>query len=424
LKQHDLTKLCSIEKETYALLIKEFIVSQGEKHPRFVLIGFDSVRDELKRELEKTAIQFVMPEHTGRLKEASLLRGKNEENCVVFVSRHNIGKFASLVTAFKILEEVINAIDFSYENKTDLFDLIAISRFLISGKLATVGSFIQEKMGGAPSISYSRVECVLREILELAQRQNSFYAWLHPRRILSALITAYNQHENDKEASIALFLRGLGIESSKDLEEIALFKKELLNDTEIKTLKVTLLGFSRVLRYFLASDVASQRRNIARLCHNQLRSFLYDLVQEELRSETGQKWTELFLDFEFVFKEKRRAQSKYQAEPRGVHIQERSSVSGLPKRVLVPLNVFPREESERNLLKEFANGVLDDIMKEYSKLNEPTMSLKVLSLSNDEKKLLIEYRIAEENGYIRLDTYLNGLRNPSFNMHRILKREV
>lgn len=425
MKQPDVNT--TVEKEAYAFLIKNFIVAKAEKHPRFVLIGFDSISDQLENTLKNSNIQFVMPERSGRLKEASLLRGKNDD-CLILVSRHSLGKFASLVTAFKILDEVINPRAFAYINKSDLFDLSSVAEFLISQQLEVIGSLIQERIDG-PSVplNYTRVRIVLSEILQLAERRHSFYGWLHPRRILSALITIHCENAENKEPSIAIFLRALGIESTQSLENVSIFKNDALTEDEIKALKANLLGFARILRFFLSSDVTTQRRNIARLCNNQLRFYLYDLCEQELKIGKQKKWMKVFFDYERMVetdqsKTKSKSKtSKYRTEPRGVSIHERSPISGLPKRMLVPLNISLKGPSSRNLLKEFSYGLLDEMILEYSKIKKPNILINVVSLSEDRKKLMLDFKIKEENGYIRLDIFLDGLKNPSLKIHRILE---
>lgn len=414
-------ELNDIERKTYAYLIVEYLLRGETTKPRFVLLGFDDIRNQLLIELAKNKIQAIEPEVSGRLKEASLLRGKTDESCAILISRQNLGKFASLTTAFKILEETIKVEGTSYENKTDLYNLTDVSEWLLGKGLNDIGNFIQKEVGKLPSpTDYSGIKVILDEIWKLAQKNPSFSIWLHPQRVTKALVASANEQRKDKPATVSFFLRNLGVEPTIALEDIPLFQNSISGQENLETLKATLLGFCRVLRYYVASDVASQRKNLADLCFNHLRMMIYELARAESLSAAGGKWTEVFCDFEYAFREKLKTRKKYQAEPRGVRIRNRSPVSGLPRRISVPLKATLEDETNRNLLKEFMTGELTEIMQEYSKLKKPSFSIKPEDLTASGKELRVEFSLIGKNGNIELNTYLDGLKSPASQINKLI----
>lgn len=422
LVQHNsIIRLSDVEKETYAYLVGEYLLHHEAKHPRFVLIGFDEIRSQLHRELEKKKIQVIEPELTGRLKEASLLRGKTEESCVILISRQNLGKFASLVTAFKVLEEVIDLKRTSHEYNTDLHNLIDVSKWLVDKGLDNVGNFVQSKIAKLPqTASNLGVKFILNDMWKLAERKPSFLLWLHPRKISKAFINAVDEHRKGKPVTVSLFLHELGIESTISLQNVPLFQDDISRRENVDVLKTTLLGFSKVVRHYVASDVASQRKNLADLCLNQLRTVTYELARAESQSALRGKRTRDFCDFEYAFKKKLKTSKKYKVEPRGVRITKRSPVSGLPKRISVPLKVTLENEASTNLLKEFMADGLTKMMQEYSKLKKPNFSIKPLNLAKNGKELIVEFSAVEINGNIVLDTYLDGLKSPTSQINRLI----
>jgi hypothetical protein len=413
--------LNDVEKETYAYLVGRYLLHYEAKRPRFVLIGFDEIRGQLHRELEKNKIQVIEPELTGRLKEASHLRGKTEESCVILIGRQNLGKFASLVTAFKVLEEVIDLEWAPHEDNTDLHDLIDVSKWLLDKGLDDVANFVQDRIVKLPSTTNNLgVKFILNDILKLAERKPSFSQWLHPRKISKALVIAVDEHRKGKPPTVSLFLRNLGIESTASLENIPLFQENISKRENLEALRTTLLGFSRVVKYYVASDVTSQRKNLADLCFNYLRTVIYELARAESSSASKGKWTRAFCDFESAFREKHKTTKKYRVEPRGVRIRKRSAVSGLPKRISVPLNVTLESEASTNLLKEFMADRLNEITREYSRLKEPNFSIKPLNMAKNAKEMVVEFSVIEKNGNIELDTYLDGLRSPASQINRLI----
>jgi hypothetical protein len=419
LKPINSINLTDIENEAYAYLITEYLLYKEENRPRFILLGFDDVRSQIREKLEQKRIPVIEPERTGRLKEASLLRGSSQEIGVILVSRQNLGKFASLVTAFKVLEEVINVESF-LKSLSDVHDLIDVSKWLISS-LGKIGSFIESKLGPPPSeTTYDGVKVVLNEILALTKRKPSFAEWLHPRRIIRGLVLAVDEKQKGKLASVGSLLRSIGLESKAILNNVPIFRSDISDGKNLDELRITLNEYSRVLKSFIALSISSQRRNLANLCMNSLRMMLLELAKAESTSTSQGKWTEIFCDFEHAFKGRRKTIKKYKVETRGVRIIKRSSVSGLPKCLHVPLEVTLEKNSERNLLEEFWNGELDRVLQEYSRLHKLTFSIKPVMLLNHGKKLIVEFTVREEDGNIALDPFIEGLKSPSLYINKLL----
>jgi hypothetical protein len=386
-----------------------------------MLLGFDDSRNEIRHELEKNKIPVIEPELTGRLKEASLLRGESEEPCVIIISRRNLGKFASLITAFKVLEEVINVERAFRENSRDIHDLIDVSRWLIDRGLPNIGDFIESKVGKLQSsTTYEAAKATLGEIWKIAREKPSFALWLHPRKISKSIAMAVNQSDKGKNISVAFFLRHMGIESKATLDNIPLFQKDALTEENLRELRTTLFAYSKVLRHYVACDISSQRRNLANLCFNHLRMMLCELARVESLSTSKGTWVDIFCDFEYAYREKGKKYKKYRIEPRGVRIRKRSFVSGLPICINVPLTVTLNEKGDRNVLKEFMASGLAKMMQEYSKLQRLTVSIKPLTLSNDEKDLTVEFSALEKNGSIELETFLNGLKSPTSQINSLI----
>jgi hypothetical protein len=421
LGQTNTINLNDIEKEAYAHLLKEYLFYQEANRPRFILLGFDDSRNEIRRELGKNKIPVIEPELTGRLKEASLLRGKSEETCVIIISRRNLGKFASLITAFKVLAEVINVERVFRENSRDIHDLIDVSRWLIDRGLPNIGDFIESKIGKLQSsTNYEGAKAILGEIWKIAREKPSFALWLHPRKISKSIVMAVNQSNKGKPISVAFFLRNLGIESKATLDNIPLFQKDGLTEENLRELRATLFGYSKVLRHYVACDVSTQRRNLANLCFNHLRMMLCKLAKAESLSASKGKWTDIFCDFEYAYREKGKTYKKYRVEPRGVRIRKRSFVSGLPICFNVPLVVTLKEKGDRNALKEFMASGLDKMTQEYSKLQRLTVSINPLTLLNEEKEIVVEFGALEKNGNIELETFLNGLKSPTSQINMLI----
>lgn len=411
--------LTNVEKEAYAYLITEYLLYKEKNRPRFILLGFDDVRRQIREKLEQKNVPVIEPERTGRLKEAALLRSSSEEIGVILVSKQNLGKFASLITAFKVLQEVINVENFS-KSPSDVHDLSDVSQWLINS-LDKIGNFIESKVGALPSeATYDGVRVVLNEILTLTKKKPSFAEWLHPRKIIRGLVLATNKQQRDKFTSVGFFLRNIGLESKAILNNVPIFRLDISDTRNLDELRITLYSYSRVLKSFVALSVSSQRRNLANLCINCLRMMLFELAKAEFTSGLIGKWTEIFCDFEHAFKGRRKTIKKYKVEPRGVRIIKRSSVSGLPKCLHVPLEVTLEKDSERNLLKEFWIGELDRIMQEYSKLHKLMFSIKPVTLLNHNKRLIVEFTILEEDGNIVLDPFIEGLKSPSSYINKLL----
>lgn len=409
-----------ILKETYARLIIEYLLHVGKNHPRFVLLGFDDVRGQILEQLKRKDISAVEPEHSGRLKEASLLRGKSDEPCVILISKKNLGKFASLVTAFKVVENVIPAGVTSEREIVDVHNLLDISRWLINEYLVNIGEVIEKRVGKLPAqATYNGIKAVLSQLWSLTNEKPSFAEWIHPRRLLKGLVEATGEMHIHHSVSLASFLRIMGIESTEKLESLALFAPSICKDENLKELKNSLVDHSTILRKCVASDVSSQRRNLANICMNHLRSMLYKLAKDEVKTSHVGDWTKVLFDFEYAYSTKQRVVRKYRVESRGVRIRRRSNVSGLPICFHVPLEVNLEETTDRNLLQEFASGKMKQILQKHSKLSTAKFSLKPIALAEKARSLLIEFSLKEKDGSIVLDPLLKGLRSPTSEINRL-----
>ena len=146
--------LNEVERETYAYIVKKFVFHNEGDKPRIMLLGFSDVGDQICRQFEQTKVQIIEPERTGRLKEASSIR-KSEQPCMILIrSKKNLGKFASLVTAFKILDEVFISRTSAVDTLAgDVYDLYSMSIWLVNKNvIRDICGFI----GGKLSIHFSR----------------------------------------------------------------------------------------------------------------------------------------------------------------------------------------------------------------------------------------------------------------------------
>ena len=409
----------AVEKETYAKIVSNYLLSHEERPLRFVLMGFNEIRDLLRNELGKNRVLVIEPEVSGRLREASVLRGKSEEDCVILISRMNVGKFASLITAFKVLEEVINSQGFREDG--DAYNLNSVSKWLIQKGLGNITAILVDthQISISP-LNFDGVQFILKEIWRISEQKPSYAIWLHPRKISKAMVAILSSCKEHRQTSVAFFLRSLGIESNSALENVSLFSNDIMIEENSASLKSTLKDYGRVVNYLIASDITSQRRYLAGICFNHLRIMISELARNEIELSAKGSWKDIFCDFEYAFTEKAKIYKKYQIIPQGVKIRERSPISGLPKRFLVPIKVFLRPENKRNLLKEFMVSTLNDVAKEYVKTGKMTTLIAPISLSKPKTELIVECTIIENANCLPLDTYMTGLKNPSSKINRLI----
>ena len=420
LKRRESSGLSHILEETYAYLITEYLSSVGDPRPRFILLGFDDVHDPIRKQLSCRGISVVEPERSGRLKEASLLRVKSSEPCVILISKRNLGKFASLVTSFKVLEEVVIADMPSSRETTDVYRLLDVSRWLIHESLSSIIKYVEKKVGQLPvGIEYGGIQAVLDELWILANEKASFTEWLHPRRLIKGIVHAINKKHSGHAVSVASFLRSLGVESKEKLETFVLFDSLFCKEESLKELKTSLIEYSTILRKCVTADVPTQRRNLANICMNHLRNMLYNLANDELKKKGKDDWTGVFCDFEHAHSTKYRVVRKYKVEPRGVRICGRSIVSGLPICFRVPIELGIEEKTDRNLLQELSKRKMDKIVSKCSKLLSLRFSIKSLGLTQQAKSLLVEFSLLQKNGNIVLDPLLEGLKSPTPKINRL-----
>lgn len=409
-----------VVKETYAHLLAEYLSYVGATRPRFILLGFEDIRGQIRQRFDDKDVLVIEPEHSGRLKEASLLRSKSDRPCVILIGKKNLGKFASLVTAFKVLEEVVVADAISKRKMTDVHRLLDVSKWLIYERLGEVIEFIEEKVGKLDTrITYGGIEVVLKELWTLANEKPSFAEWLHPRRLLKGLVHAANAQHAGQVISLASFLRSMGIESKEKLENFALFDSLICKEENLKELRVSLVEYSQILRKYVTANITNQRRNLANLLMNHLRDMLYRLAKDELKTTGLGGWTEVFCDFEYAYSTRRRVIRKYRVESKGVRILRRSSVSGLPTCFRVPLEVNVEEEVGRNLLQEFSDGKMEEIVKKCSKISPLKFSLRSMTLAGQAKSLLVEFTLLHKNGNVVLDPLIEGLKSPTSRINRL-----
>lgn len=419
--------LNEIERETYAYIVKKFVFHNEGDKPRIILLGFSDVGNQVCQQFQETKVQVIEPERTGRLKEASSIR-KSEQPCMILIrSKKNLGKFASLVTAFKILDEVFiprtSAVNIP---AGDVYDLCSMSIWLVNKNvIRDICGFIGAKL----SISFQPVcdgiEIILSELKRIAMQRPSFIEWLHPRRISRGLVYAIHRKHTSGATTVAFFLRSIGIEPKRKLEDVPLFSTDIKREENVKELKDTLLEYPKILRMYHACSVPRQRTNLANLCINHFRNVLYTLANCEWSSKSISKWIKALVEFErikIVGTKKKRRKKKYRPISKGVRIYERSPVSGLPVRIQLPLEV-DLENGGRNLLKELHDGELTTMLEEYSKVLKQEhvfFKLEPVDLANGDSKLTIELSIFNQNGDIVLDPFIDGSKSPTRKINMLL----
>ena len=424
MKSLDLNK---IERETYAYIVKKFILDNEGDKPRIILLGFSDVGDQVCQQFQQTKVQIIEPERTGRLKEASSIR-KSEQPCMILIrSKKNLGKFASLVTAFKILDEVFSSRTSAVDTSArDVHDLCSMSIWLVNKNvIRDICSFIGAKLSISFQPDCDGIAIILNELRRIAMQRPSFIEWLHPRRISRGLVYAIHRKRTSGATTVAFFLRSIGIEPKRKLEDVPLFSMDIKREENLKELRDTLLEYPKILRMYHACSIPRQRTNLANLCINHFRNVLYTLANSEWSSKSISKWIKALDEFErvtIVGTKKRRRKKKYRPISRGVRIHERSSVSGLPVRIRLPLEI-DQENGGRNLLKELYDGELTTMLEEYSKVLEPEhvfFRLEPVDLENGDSKLNIELSIVDQNGDILLDPFIEGSKSPTRKINALL----
>jgi len=419
--------LNEVERETYAYVVKKFVFHNEGDKPRIMLLGFSDVGDQICRQFEQTKVQVIEPERTGRLKEASSIR-KSEQPCMILIrSKKNLGKFASLVTAFKVLDEAFISRTSAVDTLAgDVYDLYSMSIWLVNENvIRDICGFIGDKLSFSFQPVCDGIEIILSELRRMAMQRPGFIEWLHPRRISRGLVHSIHRKNTTGATTVAFFLRSTGIEPKRKLEDIPLFSTDIKREENVKELKDTLLEYPKILRMYHTCSIPRQRTNLANLCINHFRNVLYTLANREWSSKSISKWIKALVEFErikIVGTEKRRRKKKYRPISRGVRVYERSSVSGLPVRIQLPLEVGP-ENGGRNLLKELHDGELTTMLEEYSKVLEPKhvfFKLKPVDLTNGNSKLTIELSIINQNGDIVLDPFIDGSKSPTRKINMLL----
>lgn len=418
--------LDSIERDAYAYLIKEYIFQNEGGQPRIMLLGFSDVGDQICEQFYQTKVHVIEPERTGQLKEASLIR-KSDQPCMILIrSKKNLGKFASLVTAFKILDEVIVVRKSPVETYRDVYDLSNVSNWLVDKDIIhDICSFIESKLSTSFRFDCEGISVILNEMKLIAEQRPSFSEWTHPRRVTKSLVYSLNSKRTNGAVSVATFLRKFGIEPKRKLEDIPLFSKDIKKEENLKELKETLLVYPRILRMLHACSIPKQRTNLANLCMNHFRNILYTLANHEWNSRSGTKWIVALVEFERVIvmgNKRRRRKKKYELISRGVHVSERSSVSGLPICIRLPLKVN-LENGGRNLFKELYDNKLNSMIEEYSKLIKPKsmfFDLKPMDLTDANSKLIVEFDIVVKDGDIVLDPFIEGTKSPTRKINALL----
>jgi hypothetical protein len=414
LKPFDLIK---IEKETYAFLLARFL-SQFREIPRFVLLGFEDIREELRSQFNERYEEgrFVEPEEKGQLNTAFSEREKSGSICIIALRHESIGKYASLLTSFKVLNE-----SFSLEPRKfiqtltlgDVYDPIDVTKWFIgtTKNVEEICTYIKEKLHLTSCPQYELLTVVLKEMVKLAESRPSYAGCVHPRKILRGLVKAMN---TTRDLSVGFLLKEIGIEPTKEVNEIFLFSQP--SDATIASMKEKIKKVcdsnARALEKYFSCEIRKQKRNLAALSMNLMEKMLYHLANAGIRKKykRAQRWIRDFYEFEKKIEKTsesgRRYYRKYKTNSVGTAILERSQVSGLPTRVKFVLT--RSEKSGRNLLKDFfVEKELERLMDEHHKLvGELGYNIIPISMINDDE-LTLELSLKGDN---ILDAIVEGFK--------------
>lgn len=336
----------------YAEALVDFLASASKsgQSSRFLLIGYDELKPYLPGAIQRRfpSLQYQRPEDTGRVLEAFEGRKRSSERMLIHLSRKAIGRFASLITSFKVMDEsVAEAIEcspfYKYQSRKDLCSPFDISRWLIE-ELARVS----EDLTGSSRKWIPGGQRVLRRVEQSAQRYPSLRSILHPRNILQSLLAL----GDESSISVANFLRSLRLESLRHLEQVELDEVNL--DEVDRSLQLD----ARMRRIYSACDT-SFRNRLASMGLFLLEYTLLRCAEKEAPSVRFRRVLALLTS--------RVSGRRVYAEVGGsTYVLQASDISGLPlKFVFVVTKKI--DDAKVNALEVLSKGGLQDLYDAWSK---------------------------------------------------------
>ena len=396
-------------------------MNQTTHNPRFIVVGFNDIREEFKSQftnMHKDS-KFIEPEKTGQLKEAFDGREKTIQKCIIAVEHESLGKYASLLTSFKVLNESIPLSQQRPSLNTGPIDIhspIDVTKWLVKStkNFEELCTCIKNKFHLKKRLHLPLIEVLLKEIIGVVEARPSYTEYAHPRRIVRGLVKSIG---TKKSVSVGFFLREIGVEPTKEIDEIPLFSSPPADETAKirKHIRGIFISHASALRRYTSCTIGKLKKNIADLCMNLLRKTLYNLARNEIH-KTKKKWKWVNVFYEFEIKVGRRR--KYAVKSVGINIYERSRASGLPARVRFILS--RGEKSGENLLKDFHKNKLNELLAQHTKVvGALQFHLNHVAMLNEDA-LGIELCLGRENLTV-LDPFIEGSKKMTQQINKLLR---
>lgn len=414
-------------KKAYAFLLVKYL-SELEKPHRFLLLGFSDTIEELREHFTKICKGDVI-RPSGRLEGLSRVR-KSDQACIIALNWGDVGKYASWITSFKILDESLRLEAKLPVSSNDVHNPIDVIKWLLERDdiLKELFELISKDLSiEFKPLRYGPLVFFLKEIRKYIRRKPSYAELVHPRKIIEGLVKAMNKEAmllaSGNHVSVGFFFREIGMESTAELEKVTFFNDA--NESYENIQKEYVEDYTTILRECLARPYEKGGGNLRKVLSNMglnlLRWMLCSLVNYEIgEMETG-KWTKIFLEFEKRKKEKRRSVRKYDViNIYSTAIHSRSPVSGLPTRFQFIIS-SSKDFNGENILFDFYNKSLHELCADFNKsFGDPHFELIPIRMINGDK-LVLELSL-EKEGMIFLDPYIKGLSKPTREVNQLLSK--
>jgi hypothetical protein len=240
--------------QAYAEALIDFLSSVSERaSPRFVFIGFEELMPYLPDLIAKKHPDtvYLRPEDSGKVLDAFEGRKHSSNRIIIHLSHREIGRFASLVTSFRVVDDSLGqAIESDLLRmsplRKDVYTPFDVSNWII-GNLPKLGEHIM----GSPRSWLEGAQCVLQGLEENAEKFASLKSFLHPKNILHSVLLL----ENERFVSVGSFMRSLHVESCTDLEKV-----ELKKDVDVEEAYDCLELDARMRRLYASCDTSFRSR--------------------------------------------------------------------------------------------------------------------------------------------------------------------
>lgn len=328
--------------------------ASGSASSRFVFIGFEELRpylpDLIVRKYPGT--QYLRPEDSGRVLDAFEGRRHSSGKIIIHLSHGGIGRFASLVTSFRVVDDsVVQAIESDLlatsRLRKDVYTPFDVSDWIIE-ELPRVG----EHLIGLPRNWLEGAQHILRGLQRIAEQYTSLKSFLHPRNILQSMLLL----QNEPFVSVGSFMRSLHVESVAHLEEIELNKTVSIDDV-YRSLQLD----ARMRRLYAACDT-SFRNRLASLGLFLLEFMLVKCAEKE---NTHGKFRRILRSLV----SRVGARRVYGCIGSSTQVLRSSAISGLPEKFVFVLRKRLEGEGE-DVLKTLHDEALQDLCDAWSKSDE------------------------------------------------------